>query len=66
MPDPHDRAEAFRGLHDGPTFVLPNPWGSGSARVLTAWEILDAGAFSSAPSVRTYAQVNALWPEANT
>jgi 2-methylisocitrate lyase-like PEP mutase family enzyme len=29
------RAEAFRRLHDGPTFVLPNPWDAGSARVLT-------------------------------
>ncbi|WP_027343291.1 isocitrate lyase/PEP mutase family protein [Hamadaea tsunoensis] len=34
MTDQRTRAEAFRALHDGPTFVLPNPWDAGSARVL--------------------------------
>lgn len=29
-----DKAEAFRALHDGPTFVIPNPWDIGSAKVL--------------------------------
>ena len=28
------KAEAFRALHDGPPFVIPNPWDAGSARVL--------------------------------
>ncbi len=26
----------FRALHEGPAFVIPNPWDAGSARVLTA------------------------------
>jgi 2-methylisocitrate lyase-like PEP mutase family enzyme len=30
-----DKAVRFRGLHDGPgTFVIPNPWDVGSARIL--------------------------------
>ena len=28
------RAEAFRALHEGEPFVIPNPWDAGSARVL--------------------------------
>jgi 2-methylisocitrate lyase-like PEP mutase family enzyme len=30
------RAEAFRALHEGEPFVIPNPWDAGSARVLEA------------------------------
>ncbi len=30
------KAEAFRALHSGEAFVLPNPWDAGSARVLAA------------------------------
>jgi 2-methylisocitrate lyase-like PEP mutase family enzyme len=30
------RVKAFRALHRGPTFVMPNPWDAGSARVLAA------------------------------
>jgi 2-methylisocitrate lyase-like PEP mutase family enzyme len=30
------KAEAFRALHRGAPFVLPNPWDAGSARVLAA------------------------------
>jgi 2-methylisocitrate lyase-like PEP mutase family enzyme len=30
------KAAAFRALHEGPAFVLPNPWDAGSARVLEA------------------------------
>jgi len=30
------KAEAFRALHEGPPFVIPNPWDAGSARVLAA------------------------------
>ena len=31
----HDKATRFRALHDGPgTFVIPNPWDVGSARIL--------------------------------
>ena len=30
------KAAAFRALHDGEAFVLPNPWDAGSARVLAA------------------------------
>jgi 2-methylisocitrate lyase-like PEP mutase family enzyme len=29
-----ERADAFRALHEGPAFVIPNPWDAGSARVL--------------------------------
>ncbi|MEO3924428.1 isocitrate lyase/phosphoenolpyruvate mutase family protein [Micromonosporaceae bacterium B7E4] len=32
--DQHRRAVTFRRLHEGPTFVLPNPWDAGSARIL--------------------------------
>ncbi len=30
------KAEAFRVLHAGPPFLIPNPWDAGSARVLEA------------------------------
>jgi 2-methylisocitrate lyase-like PEP mutase family enzyme len=30
------RAEAFRALHEGEPFVIPNPWDAGSARVFEA------------------------------
>jgi 2-methylisocitrate lyase-like PEP mutase family enzyme len=30
------KAAAFRALHAGPPFVIPNPWDAGSARVLAA------------------------------
>lgn len=30
------KAEAFRALHTGEAFVIPNPWDAGSARVLAA------------------------------
>jgi 2-methylisocitrate lyase-like PEP mutase family enzyme len=30
------KGEAFRALHDGAPFVIPNPWDTGSARVLEA------------------------------
>ncbi|HEY6636604.1 MAG TPA: isocitrate lyase/phosphoenolpyruvate mutase family protein [Solirubrobacterales bacterium] len=29
-----EKGEAFRALHTGPPFVIPNPWDAGSARVL--------------------------------
>jgi 2-methylisocitrate lyase-like PEP mutase family enzyme len=31
-----DKAAAFRALHEGEPFVIPNPWDAGSARVLAA------------------------------
>ena len=31
-----DKAGAFRALHAGDAFVMPNPWDAGSARVLAA------------------------------
>src|SRR5438309_10327629 len=34
MPDQRRKAEAFRALHAGEPFVIPNPWDAGSARVL--------------------------------
>ena len=30
----HRKAEAFRDLHRGDCFVIPNPWDAGSARYL--------------------------------
>jgi 2-methylisocitrate lyase-like PEP mutase family enzyme len=30
------KAVAFRDLHNGPTFIIPNPWDAGSARALEA------------------------------
>jgi 2-methylisocitrate lyase-like PEP mutase family enzyme len=34
--DQHEKGAAFRALHEGETFVIPNPWDAGSARVLEA------------------------------
>jgi 2-methylisocitrate lyase-like PEP mutase family enzyme len=31
-----EKANAFRALHEGEPFVIPNPWDAGSARVLAA------------------------------
>ena len=36
MHDPQRKGEAFRALHAGQPFVIPNPWDAGSARVLEA------------------------------
>jgi 2-methylisocitrate lyase-like PEP mutase family enzyme len=36
MPSQADKATAFRALHEGDPFVIPNPWDVGSARVLEA------------------------------
>jgi 2-methylisocitrate lyase-like PEP mutase family enzyme len=30
-----EKATGFRALHDGPVFIIPNPWDVGSARILT-------------------------------
>jgi 2-methylisocitrate lyase-like PEP mutase family enzyme len=35
-PPQHRRAEAFRDLHRGEPFIMPNPWDTGSARVMEA------------------------------
>ena len=32
----HDKAVRFRALHQGPAFVIPNPWDAGSARILAS------------------------------
>jgi 2-methylisocitrate lyase-like PEP mutase family enzyme len=32
----HEKAAAFRALHEGEPFLIPNPWDAGSARVLAA------------------------------
>ena len=31
-----EKAAAFRALHEGETFVIPNPWDAGSAKVMAA------------------------------
>jgi 2-methylisocitrate lyase-like PEP mutase family enzyme len=36
MVDQNGKAAAFRDLHHGEPFVIPNPWDAGSARVLAA------------------------------
>jgi 2-methylisocitrate lyase-like PEP mutase family enzyme len=36
QPTQHEKAAAFRALHDGEAFIIPNPWDAGSARVLAA------------------------------
>jgi 2-methylisocitrate lyase-like PEP mutase family enzyme len=36
MPSQSDKAVAFRALHEGEPFVIPNPWDVGSARILEA------------------------------
>ena len=33
---PQEKGRAFRNLHEGEPFVIPNPWDAGSARVLAA------------------------------
>jgi 2-methylisocitrate lyase-like PEP mutase family enzyme len=32
----HEKAAAFRALHEGDPFVIPNPWDAGAARMLEA------------------------------
>jgi 2-methylisocitrate lyase-like PEP mutase family enzyme len=32
----HEKGLRFRALHEGPAFVIPNPWDAGSARVFEA------------------------------
>jgi 2-methylisocitrate lyase-like PEP mutase family enzyme len=32
----HQKAEAFRALHEGEPFIIPNPWDAGSAKILAA------------------------------
>lgn len=34
--DPSAKGQAFRDLHAGPPFVIPNPWDAGSAKVMAA------------------------------
>jgi 2-methylisocitrate lyase-like PEP mutase family enzyme len=36
MANQNAKAEAFRALHEGEPFVIPNPWDAGSARALEA------------------------------
>jgi 2-methylisocitrate lyase-like PEP mutase family enzyme len=35
-PDQQEKATAFRALHEGEPFVIPNPWDAGSAKVMAA------------------------------
>jgi 2-methylisocitrate lyase-like PEP mutase family enzyme len=35
-PTQHEKGEAFRALHEGEPFLIPNPWDAGSARLLEA------------------------------
>jgi 2-methylisocitrate lyase-like PEP mutase family enzyme len=47
MPSQSDKAAAFRALHAGDPFVIPNPWDAGSARV---FEALGFGALATTSS----------------
>ena len=44
VPTEAEKGEAFRALHEGEPFVIPNPWDAGSARVL---ESLGFGALAT-------------------
>jgi 2-methylisocitrate lyase-like PEP mutase family enzyme len=35
-PTQHEKATAFRALHEGAPFIIPNPWDAGSAKVLAS------------------------------
>jgi 2-methylisocitrate lyase-like PEP mutase family enzyme len=47
-----EKANRFRALHDGPAFVIPNPWDAGSARILSGLGF-QALATSSAAAANT-------------
>jgi 2-methylisocitrate lyase-like PEP mutase family enzyme len=47
MASQSDKAAAFRALHEGDPFVIPNPWDAGSARV---FEALGFGALATTSS----------------
>src|SRR5689334_13098052 len=36
MTDQKEKGAAFRALHEGDAFVIPNPWDAGSAKVMAA------------------------------
>src|SRR3954462_14872659 len=49
-----DKADRFRALHEGPgTFVIPNPWDAGSARILAGlgFEALATSSAASAAAI---------------
>ena len=52
-PTQREKAEAFRALHEGDPFVIPNPWDAGSARVL---EALGFKALASTTRLRLHAR----------
>jgi 2-methylisocitrate lyase-like PEP mutase family enzyme len=35
-PTRQEKARAFRALHEGEPFVIPNPWDAGSAKAMAA------------------------------
>ena len=58
----HEKAQAFRALHEGETFIIPNPWDAGSAKafagkrssgLLSSWRQTTSGAASSSQRSRT-------------
>ena len=36
QPTQHKKGGAFQALHEGPAFIIPNPWDAGSAKILAA------------------------------
>ncbi|ABF40628.1 conserved hypothetical protein [Candidatus Koribacter versatilis Ellin345] len=52
-----DKAALFVKLHEGPTFIIPNPWDIGSARVLEGLKF-QALATSSAAAAATVAKAD--------
>jgi 2-methylisocitrate lyase-like PEP mutase family enzyme len=51
QPTQQEKAAAFRALHEGEPFIIPNPWDEGSAKVLAA---LGFKAFASTSSGFAY------------
>src|SRR3954452_23966591 len=47
------KADRFRALHQGPAFVIPNPWDAGSARILAGlgFEALATSSAASAAAI---------------
>jgi 2-methylisocitrate lyase-like PEP mutase family enzyme len=50
--DQFEKAQRFRALHEGPLFVIPNPWDAGTARLLAS---LGFGALTTTSAGLAYA-----------
>src|SRR5262249_42158371 len=50
---PREKREQFRKLHEGPCFIIPNPWDVGSAKVLAAMGFSALATSSAASAAAT-------------